>query len=109
MTRSIGVILCAVTAWCLLYFPVFAAVSDTFRCPNGTIVAVHDRLSIVAAKCDTPTYISRRTVTRGLPPGYFEMVEIEEWTYNLGPSRFIYYLTFENGFLQRIESGAYGD
>lgn len=109
MPRSIGAILYAITASFLLCCPAFAAVSDTFRCPNGAIVAVHDRLSIVATKCDAPTYISRRTVTRGLPPGYFETVEIEEWTYNLGPSRFIYYLTFENGFLQRIESGAYGN
>lgn len=87
----------------------YAATSDTFRCPNGAIVALNDRLSTVGLRCDPPTVISRRTVTRGLPFGYFETVEIEEWAYNLGPSRFTYYLTFENGFLARIDIGDYGN
>jgi hypothetical protein len=37
-----------------------------------------------------------------------ETVEIEEWPYNLGPTSFMLYLTFENGRLTRIESGEYG-
>ncbi|MHB8109886.1 MAG: DUF2845 domain-containing protein [Syntrophorhabdaceae bacterium] len=89
--------------------PSYATTSDTFRCPNGAIVAINDRVSTAGLRCDAPTVISRRTVTRGLPFGYFETVEIEEWTYNLGPSRFMYYLTFENGFLSRIDIGGYGE
>jgi hypothetical protein len=37
-----------------------------------------------------------------------EYIQIEEWEYNFGPTRFIYYLRFENGKLERITSGEYG-
>jgi len=37
-----------------------------------------------------------------------EFVEIEEWTYNLGPASFIRYLTFENDRLVDIATGGYG-
>lgn len=37
-----------------------------------------------------------------------EFVEIEEWTYNLGSTRFIRYLIFENGVLVDIITGDYG-
>jgi hypothetical protein len=30
------------------------------------------------------------------------------WIYNFGPTRFIYYLTFVNGRLTRIQTGEYG-
>ena len=30
------------------------------------------------------------------------------WIYNFGPTRFIYYLTFVNGQLTRIQTGEYG-
>ncbi len=37
-----------------------------------------------------------------------EYVALEEWTYNFGSQRFLYYLTFENGVLRQIVSGNYG-
>lgn len=37
-----------------------------------------------------------------------EYIKIEEWEYNFGPTRFIHYLRFENGKLERITSGEYG-
>jgi len=37
-----------------------------------------------------------------------ELVTVEEWEYNLGPTRFIRYLQFENGRLIRIIDGDYG-
>jgi hypothetical protein len=37
-----------------------------------------------------------------------EEVLIEEWTYNLGPTRFIRYLIFENSRLVDILTGDYG-
>jgi hypothetical protein len=37
-----------------------------------------------------------------------EYIKIEEWEYNFGPLRFIYYLRFENGKLVKITSGEYG-
>jgi hypothetical protein len=37
-----------------------------------------------------------------------ELVTVEEWEYNLGPTKFIRYLRFENGRLIRITDGDYG-
>jgi len=37
-----------------------------------------------------------------------EEILIEEWTYNLGPTRFIRYLIFENGRIVDILTGNYG-
>jgi hypothetical protein len=37
-----------------------------------------------------------------------EQIVVEEWEYNFGPARFIYYLRFENGRLRRITVGDYG-
>ena len=37
-----------------------------------------------------------------------EMVDIQEWTYNFGPSRFIQVLKFENDRLRSIIGGGYG-
>lgn len=79
-----------------------AATSDTFRCFNGTLVRINDKLTIVMKKCGPPTYSSR------LPAGYYGTLEIEEWVYNLGPASFIMYLTFTRGVLTSIESGEYG-
>jgi hypothetical protein len=44
---------------------------------------------------------SRVAVTRAVP--------VEQWTYNLGPTQFVRYLTFRAGTLVEIEEGAYGD
>jgi hypothetical protein len=35
-------------------------------------------------------------------------VPVEEWTYDFGPNQFIEYVTFEQGRLVHIRSGAYG-
>ena len=35
-------------------------------------------------------------------------MNVEEWTYNWGPTRFMSYLQFRNGVLERIHSGGYG-
>lgn len=37
-----------------------------------------------------------------------EYVRVEECEYNFGPTRFIYYLRFENGRLKKITVGDYG-
>ena len=38
----------------------------------------------------------------------FELIRIEEWTYNFGSTRFIRFLRFENGLLRNISRGGYG-
>lgn len=104
-----------------------------FRC-SGRIVSVGDTKFDVLTKCGEPSFkdtwienrISRdfyrdlfRSEERGSkrkleredyrePLFVEEYVVIEEWTYNLGSTRFIRYLRFENGKLVRIRTGDYG-
>jgi hypothetical protein len=101
-----------------------AAESD-FRCANE-IIAVGDRKFDVLRRCGEPSNVDVRQEirTRNLGPvvlgpdnririypGPFlveELVTIEEWEYNLGPTKFIRYLTFENASLVKIALGDYG-
>jgi len=84
-----------------------ATTFNQFRCPDGSLILINDRISEVRRKCGPPTEASQRQERKGW--GYvLETVEIEEWTYNLGSTSFMIYLTFENGRLTRIESGEYG-
>ena len=39
---------------------------------------------------------------------YRKMINIEEWSYNFGPTRFMYFIRFENGRVANIEDGDYG-
>ena len=97
----------------------------SLRC-NGDLIQVGDSQYKISSKCGEPdfkttsyemqyvrkpgTYILRKR------DGDFErqpflvkkQVEIEEWTYNFGPNRFMYYLIFEDDVLAEIEMGDYG-
>jgi len=35
-------------------------------------------------------------------------VQVDDWIYDFGPTRFVQYLTFEHGTLVRVRSGPYG-
>ena len=37
-----------------------------------------------------------------------KLINIEEWTYNLGPRQFLYFIKFENGKVMEVEQGDYG-
>jgi hypothetical protein len=103
VTASLALITSVVT-----YSTAVATTFDRFRCPNGHIISVNQKISEVAIKCDPPTLVTKRTETRG-PYDDLITVEVEEWVYNQGPSLFIYFLTFRNGRLTRIETGEYGN
>lgn len=95
------------------------------RC-DGRIVELGDRSSQVARICGEPDHIDHRQEerfgeyyyylrrnSRSKDPGHLpffkkEIVDIEEWTYNFGPTKFIQYLFFENGRLMRIDQGEKG-
>jgi hypothetical protein len=106
--KILTVITLAWLYWGLGDWPVlFATTMDLYRCPGGSLISIHDRISEVSRKCGPPTVVGRRQELRNR--GYaLENIEIEEWTYNYGPTSFMIYLTFENGKLTRIESGEYG-
>jgi hypothetical protein len=98
-------------------FPVNAAAS--FRC-GGRIIDVGQSRDFVFHKCGQPTNIEERTERFGTnfiqryPEDHerynyiINKNQIEVWTYNLGPTQFVRYLTFKNGKLIDIKTGDYG-
>lgn len=65
----------------------------------------------VRAQCGQPDQAAQRfeTVTEKLDSGRREItVSVDEWTYNLGPSRFMRVLLFRNGELVDIHTGDKG-
>jgi hypothetical protein len=88
-----------------------------FRCGTGRLVEEGDRPPEVQNRCGDPDTADTReehrtlrktvwTVVDGVPIGkeveYTVTVIIDEWTYDLGPNRFIRHLIFENGRLIRV-------
>lgn len=84
------------------------AAADAFRCPNGAIVSTGDNQSIVAMKCDTPTYKVSRVETEAGYRGATIVITVEEWTYNEGPNRLVHILTFRNGVLFSVQTAGFG-
>ena len=84
------------------------ALADNFRCPNGSIVSTGDNQSIVAMKCDTPTYKLSRVETEAGHRGATIVITVEEWTYNEGPHRLVHILTFRNGVLTTVQTAGFG-
>ena len=100
----------------LLSFAPLAAGADGMRCGNALITR-GDNVLRVQHECGDPTYASQfvvygtRPVFNPLLNLYAEVtipITVEEWTYNLGPTRFMQRLRFENGELIRIETLEYG-
>lgn len=92
----------------------FAVESGTCRCNNG-IVSIGDAMVEVIAKCGEPTVKAQREEKRsapekkGLPEKKaFNIVTIDEWSYNFGPTAFMYSISFVNGRVERIDSLDYG-
>ena len=90
-------------------------VANATRCGNA-IVVEGDSSYRVRKKCGEPDSIERSVIykTRAVHRGYRYVgsedysVVIEEWTYNLGPNKFIRLLRFENGVLKTIGNTGYG-
>jgi hypothetical protein len=91
-----------------------AARADTMRCGNK-LIATGDTLYDVRGRCGEPAFATRRVEYRtvsGFAPGVgasrtFE-VQIDEWTYDFGPQKFVQHLIFEQGYLVRVISGHRG-
>jgi Protein of unknown function (DUF2845) len=122
--RSIGLFL--VVALLAAWRGDLTSPSD-FRC-GVNLVTIGQTKWQVLQKCGEPTNveeweeerIKRRDFYRRIPadPLYEEFyrdpflvkefIRVEEWEYNLGPTQFIRYLRFENGWLRKITIGDYG-
>lgn len=94
-----------------------AASADSFRC--GTkLMSDGDSTDKVEALCGPPSSIQRRQILQS--PGYYSNgrryygnyglteVTIEYWTYNLGPSKLMRRLRFEDGLLVDVETLGHG-
>jgi hypothetical protein len=99
----------------LLAGPV-AGRADGMRCGNA-LITQGDSLLRVRHECGEPTYAAQyvtygsQVVFNPLLRLYSDLtvpIMVEEWTYNLGPTRFMRKLRFENGELITIESLKYG-
>ena len=75
-------------------------------------VSVGERTSDVLAKCGEPAWKDTRQeeISQRLQTGQVQktLITIEEWTYDLGPTRFVRIFTFRNGTLSDIRTGGYG-
>lgn len=79
--------------------PILLALDEaaSLECEGGS-VSRGDSEDSVRNKCGNPQKISQRDVDSPII-----------WFYNFGPSEFVYYVTFTNGIVERIQMGGYGD
>lgn len=82
-----------------------------FYCGNE-LVSEGDTSAEVFLKCGEPLWRDKHIeeTVDIIPGGATRKVYIvvEEWLYNFGPSKWMYYLRFENGRLVGIETKGYG-
>ncbi|WP_066728178.1 DUF2845 domain-containing protein [Desulfuromonas sp. DDH964] len=84
------------------------------RCGDDLILPGDRRIQVLAS-CGEPASRERWEEVRagsdwryGRYWGTRVKVEVEEWTYNFGPSRFLSFVRLENGVVVRVENGDYG-
>jgi hypothetical protein len=108
----------------LLLTAPFDVMASDFSC-GSKMISIGDYQYDVLNKCGEPSHVEvweKMRIKRDFGPRLLEtdlgwdqwplfvkeLVKVEEWEYNLGPTRFIRYLRFENGRLIRITEGNYG-
>jgi hypothetical protein len=106
----------------VLAFSATAHADGSFRCKTRLVTpgaAAYEVKSLCGTPDDMQTRSEVRTVRRavsvpcaaGICSTFVEdsvTVNVEEWTYDFGPQRFIQFLIFEQGKLVQIKSGGYG-
>jgi len=71
--------------------------TSSLECDNG-IVSQGDSEDSVRDKCGNPQKVTREDADSPIV-----------WFYNFGPSEFVYYVSFTNGIVERIQMGGYGN
>ncbi len=93
-----------------------AALGDSIRCDGG-LVSVGDTKLDLLGKCGAPTLLEREEKERasvrldeaGRPvAGRAVAVQVERWTCNFGPRRFVQHVTLEAGVVTAVANGGYG-
>ncbi len=91
--------------------------SNAYAMRCGTrLIAKGDHVSKILRYCGEPDFTQSRYAQRPyynryghvFYTGLFEEVRIEEWTYNLGPSKLMRVVTMENGIVRDIRHLGYG-
>lgn len=89
--------------------------SDKARC--GDLIAIGDKKIEVIMKCGEPALKdshreeisdSIKDKKDGTFVRYKRFISKEEWSYNYGPGRFLYFIEFENGEVVKIDHGDHG-
>lgn len=71
--------------------------ASSLQC-NGGNVSPGDSEDSVRDKCGNPQKVTQRDADSTII-----------WFYNFGPSEFVYYVSFTNGIVERIQMGGYGN
>ena len=99
----------------LLSFPTFSHAAS-LRCSTNLVSDGASKAEVLM-KCGEPLSKESRTETTevkhqdrasGTSVKTTTQKNIEEWTYNFGPNRFMQVVTFENGVLTDVKSTTYG-
>ncbi len=82
-----------------VFRPDLSALEDesSLECSDG-IVLFGDSQDSVRDKCGNPQKVTQEDADSPIV-----------WFYNFGPSEFVYYISFTNGTVERIQMGGYGD
>jgi hypothetical protein len=92
----------------LLLFTPALATAQSMRCGSKIIDEGTDQVK-VAALCGQPTLVERRgPLFNGQPLDGVSDIQVEVWTYNFGPNKFMQRIRFENGVVVKIDSLGYG-
>lgn len=110
-------------ALAIVAVPAVSVADSGFRCANGRLVSVGDRMREVQIRCGDPDAINQRIERRRIKQQVTKWVDnvavtyveerevevpIEEWTYDLGRNAFIRYVMFETGRVIDVATGGYG-
>ena len=103
---------------CLIMF-CFISAADVYglRCGNN-LVDVGDQKIEVLRKCGKPDIVDRWDEEQVVAGSAADQIgegrrtrvfaNVEQWTYNFGPTRFLYILIFRNGILAEVKTGDHG-
>jgi hypothetical protein len=99
-----------------------AVADEGFRC-GRRVVSTGDHMLEVRKRCGDPDFVAQRTDKRKVKVKVRRWVEdhveevseeqvvevlVDEWTYDLGPRRFIRFVMFENNRVIGVTTGGYG-
>ncbi len=94
----------------MMVVPYFSVYGDSFSCAGG-IVSIGDRSFDVLAKCGQPDFRDshqEEVVQQFDDTRKKVFINVEEWTYNLGPNQFTRIVVLKNGRIAEIKTGSYG-